>query len=232
VVFNFTRIIKTKRRKSKKKPKKKNEAKEKNETKETKETDEAKETNEQSESSQPRNSKRSVSWNNTLNVKQIENKEDVGKENEHEMELQDCKSKLEQSETIVKTLTVEIEQLKHKKDELEYEQQQETRLLHERLRQMEDSRSAPSPFNVDALSQLQLAQKRLDMEINSKSILQQYVKELEKELDSMKQQLPGKQFKNLLFIQLFLWMIVIILLIAVLFRRQTSYADRISWPPS
>jgi len=96
------------------------------------------------------------------------------------------------------------------RDQMESEKKQLMELL-----KKEGNRN---PLENNSL-QLVEAKKKVELETNARIILQQYVRDLQNEIDQVKGHLPGQKFKNVFFFQMFIWAVLMIFLGLLLFRK-------------
>jgi len=101
--------------------------------------------------------------------------------------------------------------------------EEENKRLEDRIRQIETN---PTSNSVSAL------QQRLQQEILAKNILKDYINELQEEVTTIRKTAPKNQFKNLLFVQLLLWVVVIGLLFYILTRRRMFNDQIYQFPPN
>jgi len=150
-------------------------------------------------------------------------------------ELQYLRKQVKQNELVIISLIDEKKQLQEllQKDETFDDNMkqiqlvrvvQENKELNIRIIELEQELKATKEkiYNGQPSKDLLEAISRVHKEENARVILQQYVRDLELELDSLKKELPSHKLRHVLLCQIVLWLILIALLGMILLKRFPS----------
>jgi len=150
-------------------------------------------------------------------------------------ELQYLRKQVKQNELVIISLIDEKKQLQEllQKDETFGDNMkqiqlvrvvQENKELNIRIIELEQELKATKEkiYNGQPSKDLLEAISRVHKEENARVILQQYVRDLELELDSLKKELPSHKLRHVLLCQIVLWLILIALLGMILLKRFPS----------